>query len=117
MSMTNSVTETAYRTLTLPVGMPTERYLPRPTVNVPVDRQVPLFDRNDPKEKKIQEQLIAKVRVFNLSDEDQRKACEAVWQSVCEGKAVMSEAVTEFNDGAFICMLRWSEFVYRLPQE
>lgn len=111
------------RELRLPKGMPTARYKPPPSVEVPAGlEEIPLFDDKTPAEKQIQEHWIAHVRVFDLSDTKEGGDLEdytRIWQMICDGLAQKCEHRTEFveSKGTFVALLRWAEFRYKVPEE
>lgn len=99
------------KSLKIPKGMPITRYADKKRVNVPDKGEAPLIDEKHP----VEERWIARIRVFNLNDETELGDYERVWQLVCDGRAKMCEHRTEFENGKFVAMLRWSEFEYKLP--
>jgi hypothetical protein len=105
------------QSLKVPPGLPISRFRERPTVAVPPGSELPLIDKATTPEKRIQEIWNAKVRVFDLSKEEQLKEYEAVWQDVCLGKCMVSEHKTEFHNGTYIALLRWAALEYRLPTQ
>lgn len=106
------------KALNLPKGIPTSRYKPRPKIEIPSGMsELPLVDKNHPNDQKIQEVWIARVKVFNLSDEEELGEYTSIWQSICDGAAIMSEHRTEFmpDSGRFVALLRWAELQYKVP--
>lgn len=78
---------------------------------------VPLIHPKDPDHKQIQEALVARSRVFDLSDATQAEAAEQVWQAIAAKRAFYSEHKTHFDEtrGKFFQYIRWSEVVHALP--
>lgn len=78
---------------------------------------VPLIHPKDPDAKQIQQVLVPRVRVFDLSKPEDVKAVELVWQAIALKRAFWSEDKTVFDEkkGTFIQYLRWSEVVHALP--
>jgi hypothetical protein len=106
------------RIIGLPKGVPTARYIPPAQVNVPEGTsELPLIDQNHPSHRKVQEIWIAKLKLFDLSKDDEVVACEAVWQAVTDGKAKLAESQVVFDPkrGTFVHLLRWIALEYRLP--
>jgi hypothetical protein len=98
--------------------MPVIRYKEKPSVALPPGlNEVPLIDPKKGPDHQLQQRLVARVKVFDLCQDTERAEYEKIWQMVCDGTALMSEHRTEFvaEKGAFIAMLRWSEFQYKLP--
>lgn len=79
--------------------------------------EVPLIHPKDSDEKQIQYALLARVRVFDLSDPKDVAAAELVWQSIAAKNAVWSEDKTAFDEtrGKFYQYIRWSDLVHALP--
>ena len=100
----------------LPAGVPVARVKPRPTVAVP-DGQIPLIAPDAPDHEKVQYNLTARVKVFDLSDAAQRAECEEVWQKISDGLAKYCEHRTEFiaHESKFVQLLRWADLDYKLP--
>jgi hypothetical protein len=106
--------------LRLPKGIPTSRYRPPAPVEIPKGLQeLPLIDKDTPDSGKVQEHWIARVGVFDLCDDTQREAYERIWQSVCDGQAIMSEHRTEYDSAKcrFLALLRWADIKYKVPDE
>jgi len=101
--------------LNVPRGVPTARYYPPQTVEVPQNSEVPLFGKDDKPENQLQQVLNANVRVFNLSIEQDLKDYTAVWQLITFGKGAVSESVVNFHNGTYVALLRWSEFSLKIP--
>lgn len=105
----------------MPEGVPTTRYKAPTFVNVPdgmSPADMPLIDKNDKDQNKVQQRLIANVRVFDLSKPDDINAASKVWQSIADGLAVISDHKTDYNaaTGGYLQYIRWSEYEYVLPQ-
>ena len=47
------------------------------------------------------------LRIFDLSNEEDIKEIEKIYQEIADGKALISEERTEFNNGKYITYLRW----------
>jgi len=79
--------------------------------------EAPLIHPKDPDHKQIQEALVARSRVFDLSDTTQAAAAELVWQRIAAKRAFYSEHKTHFDEtrGKFFQYIRWSEVVHALP--
>lgn len=79
--------------------------------------EVPLIHPGDPDHKQIQEALVARSKVFDLTDPPQAEAAERVWQAIAEKRAFYSEHKTQFDEthGKFFQYIRWSEVVHALP--
>jgi hypothetical protein len=104
-----------YNKMVIPKGMPIARHVPRPEIEVPPG-ELPLIPKDAPPEKSVQELWKAQVRTFDLSDEEQRLAYEAVWQRVTDGLAKVSpDHRIDFHNGKYIAYLRWADFSYKLP--
>lgn len=92
---------------------------PRLFVDVPGGVDVPLVKDTDPDDKKFQKHLLARVKVFNLSDPADLAEYQRVWQMVSYGQAVMCEktpAVQHPVTGNWSAFLRWGEYQIKLPQ-
>jgi hypothetical protein len=78
---------------------------------------IPLIHPKDSDEKQIQQVLVTRVRVFDLSNPEDVQAAEQVWQAIALGKAVRSEDKTCFDEtrGKFFQYIRWSDVVHALP--
>lgn len=105
----------AARMLHVPRGVPVARFHPPAHVELPAGAEVPLIPADAPPEKKLQQVWVAKARVFNLSDDTQRREYEEVWQRVTDGHATISESRVDFHNGSYVALLRWADFVYKLP--
>lgn len=106
--------------LSLPKGLPTNRYRPKPPVALPAGLdELPLMDAKTPPEKRIQEHWIARVNVFDLSDREQLAQYEHIWQKICDGLYVLCEQRTEFTpeSARFVTLLRWAELEYKVPSQ
>lgn len=102
----------------LPPGMRAERYQAPRRVELPDGlSQMPLIAPTDPGYKQVQEIWTAKVRVFDLSKEEDIAEYEKVWQAVCDGMAKISESKIDFVEkkGTYTALLRWSYIGYKLP--
>lgn len=107
------------RTLNLPRGLPTSRYKPPAPVEVPPGvTELPLIDEKTPDRNKVQEVWEAKVRVFNLSLEQDLEDYQQVWQQIADGHAVQCEHQTQFDEarGTFVALLRWAHLHYKVPE-
>jgi hypothetical protein len=104
------------RMVSVPPGAPTVPYQGRREMELP-NGELPLLDKNDPASKKLQERMIAKVKVFDLSVDAQVEECEKIWQKVCDSTAIVSSENIVFDDknARYLMLLRWSEFEYKLP--
>lgn len=110
------MSEALNRVLKIPRGLPIARHIPAPTVEVPADSEVPLFGKDDKAENKLQQIWTAKIKVFNLNDEKELIEYTKVWQLITDGKGTISESTTNFHDGKYSALLRWSEFSYKIPE-
>lgn len=79
--------------------------------------EVPLIHPKDPDAKQIQQVLVPRVRVFDLSKPGDVAAAEQVWQAIAMRAAFHSEDRTAFDEkrGTFVQYIRWSEVVHALP--
>ena len=79
--------------------------------------EVPLIHPKDPDSKQIQEVLVPRIRVFDLSKPEDVIDVEKVWQAIASRAALYSESKTEFDAkrGTFVQYIRWSEVVHALP--
>ena len=112
------MSQTVLSTLKVPRGLPIARYKETPVVQLPeAQTELPLIDKKTPPEKRIQEVWVAQVGVFDLANDEQRKKYEEVWQRVCNSRAIVSETKTEFHNGSYIALLRWSDLEYKLPTQ
>ena len=100
----------------IPQGMRVVRARPARQVTMTAG-EVPLIHPRDPDHKQIQEALVARSKVFDLSDTTQAAAAEQVWQAIAEKRAFYSEHKTHFDEtrGKFFQYIRWSEVVHALP--
>jgi hypothetical protein len=106
----------ADRTLHIPSGVPVARFRPPPSVTVPAGQEVPLISKDAPPEKRVQEVWVVHVKAFNLSDAADADAYEKVLQKIVDNQAIeMSNSRVDFHDGRYTALLRWAEFVYKLP--
>jgi len=103
------------KVLRVPRGVPTARYYPPQTVEVPDNTEVPLFGKDDKPENKLQQIFNAKIRVFNLSLEQDLKDYTDVWQKITFGEGAVSESIVNFHNGTYVAFLRWSEFSLKIP--
>jgi len=106
------------RFASVPHGIPKTQYKAVPQVELPDGMsELPLLSKDDPASKQLQERLIAKVRVFDLSNSVDIEDCRSVWQLVCDGQAQISSENTHFDEknAKYLTLLRWSEFAYKLP--
>jgi hypothetical protein len=103
------------RTLDVPRGVPVARYKPPAKVEIGPGAEIPLIPKDGPDERKLQEVWVAHARVFRLNNAEDLRAYEEVWQKVTDGLAVMSESRVDFTDGQYVALLRWADFVYKLP--
>ena len=96
-------------------GVRTVRHIPPPDVEV--NGPMPLIKPEDPDHKQIQEVWTARVRVFRLKKEEDIKEMEAVWQSICDNRARISECSTQWStkDDNFVTLMRWSNLSYVAP--
>ena len=103
-------------TTPLRAGIRVVRHRPAPEVRLGPDGP-PLIDPRGPAEHQVQQDWTARVRVFDLSDEKQMQDYEAVWQKVCDAKAIVSEERIEWSaqKDNFKAYLRWSDLSYRAP--
>ena len=104
------------KVLKIPRGLPTVRHYPPPTVELPANAEVPMFGKDDKPENKLQQIWTANVRVFNLNDPEELRQYTEVWQLITDGKGTISESTTNFHDGKYTALLRWSEFSYKIPE-
>lgn len=108
----------ARRRVRVPEGVPKARYKATPEIDLPPGMtNVPLIGKDDPDSKKLQEQLIARIRVFDLANSDDLLECTQVWQKVADGLAMISTENVVFDEknARYLMMLRWSEIAYKLP--
>ncbi len=101
--------------LNVPRGVPTSRYYPPQTVEIPKGAEIPLFGKDDKPENKLQQIWTAKVKVFNLNDATELKEYTDTWQLITDSKGVVSENITNFHEGKYTALLRWSEFSLKIP--
>ncbi len=101
--------------LNIPRGLPIARHYPAPTVELPVNAEVPLFGKDDKPENKLQQIWTANIKVFNLNDPAELKEYTRIWQLITNGEGTISESTTNFHDGKYTALLRWSEFSYKIP--
>lgn len=102
----------------LPPSMNPARFTPPKQVELPEGvSQIPLIAPTDPGYKQVQEIWTARVRVFDLSKEEDIKEYEQVWQNVCDGLAKISDNQVHFVEkkGTYIALLRWAALSYKLP--
>lgn len=59
----------------------------------------------------------AHVRVFNTSDEKDRKELERIFTCCARGYAAVSERRVDLVDGVYIVFLIWTEFYQEFPNE
>jgi len=102
--------ESFARAVNMPKGVPTVRFQPTPSVDVPTG-QLPLIDKDHP----IQQVLVARVGIFDLADQGQSDDYAHAWQKITDGQGAVSENKVEFHNGKYIAYLRWAEFTYTLP--
>jgi hypothetical protein len=105
----------AARMLHVPRGVPIARFQPPAEVPIAPGQEVPLIAKDAPAERKLQEIWTAKTRTFDLSNDEQREAYDAVWQRITDGHATMSESRVDFHEGKYVALLRWADFSYKLP--
>lgn len=93
------------------------RHVPPKTVAIQGE-SLPLIDPKDPDHKQIQEVLTAHVKVFNLAKPEDLAEYQAVWQTVTDQKAAVSECVTNWHpeSASYIVYLRWVSMSLVAPQ-
>lgn len=62
----------AARMLHVPRGVPVARFTPPASVELPPGQEIPLLAADGPDNQKLQQHWVAKVKVFDLTDDTQR---------------------------------------------
>ncbi|MHC4617936.1 MAG: hypothetical protein ACYTEQ_09305 [Planctomycetota bacterium] len=84
---------------------------------LPYEGKVLNFKEDDPPDRKPQLRMRAHVKVFDMSDEEDRKQYEGVWQGVAEGRIMCSceEKKYDKDISNWRIFLRWAEQYYTAP--
>ncbi len=110
------MTDQQPRTVTVPAGMPAYRArAPREAI-IP-DGEIPLIDKNQPKEQQLKEVWTVHARLFNLQDAEQLTEYNRVWQLITDGRGRLSKEEGPHFDpkaGNWTTFLRWAEFTYKV---
>ncbi len=106
------------RTVKIPEGMDTPRFKADRTLDLPEGSEIPLIDPADARHKKAQERWISHVKIFDLSDDEQLKQYNGVWQQHCDGVAqVCLEKGPDFDQarGRYVVFVKWNTYEYIAP--
>ena len=84
-------------------------------MEVPTGLELPLFHKDDPPERHVQQIGKVQVRLFHLDKPEELAAYEKVWQLLDDKHAVLAEHRLEYGAGGYLALLRWRQYEYKLP--